>query len=798
MPTQTNSRKRAAPGASPIVQQPTQQQPTRQYPNNPGTPQLTDDQFLSWGQTQSHGLPAYPDPTTSYNPNIYGAMSSGSPSLAQNSVALPQATSAISNQLTRRPANQYLVARGRLPSNSNNNNNNNAWPNLGDGALQQVDGWENEDDDDEMERRAVTAKRDAEAKHKNIPPFVQKLSSFLEDRKNFSLIRWSQIGDSFVVVDEDEFAKRLIPELFKHNNYASFVRQLNMYGFHKKVGLSDNSMNASADGKRKTPSEYSHPYFKKDRPNLLWLINKPKNSKDTGAGAKRGDRRIKNDLEEGDFEEDERDGDIDRPDIGYSNGQSGSNLPNPNYGGLGGGGTADQPLVQLPAGDISNVKQEIQSIRKQQKLISDAINRLRQDHHQLYEQAVAFQTLHDRHESSINAILTFLATVYSRSLDGQGSQNFASMFANAIPQEQQAQGNVVDVGDYSTPGPNVQNSPLPRPFRRQPLLLKAPPTPGVDTQRGAVSSSSPSTSTQGSQQRLRPYPPSSHARNLQQKLSPNQTQTPDQSGAIEELFDPQRSARSSQSPRIQSLAATPDSNGQIPERDIMTMINRANATKDNIPGARFDFPAALTHIENANGNSPLTPRQRNDVLSLMANSADPSQNGTNNALISPDPPPMPSLERFDHTTEELDLLAKLQAEQGPKIQNLTNILQPLSPTGSIPGLADTGSYYNNNQSVDNDLDQFFNSTDYFSNQGNEDLDFGAGASGIGDEVNFDFADAGEDDTAGNDGAAGIPVDGAAGDNLDETGDSSTGTSPVNFGGGGDEDGRSPNKRRRRN
>ena len=56
--------------------------------------------------------------------------------------------------------------------------------------------------------------------------------SFLEDGKNTELIRWSDDGNSFIVLDEDEFAKKLIPELFKHNNYASFVRQLNMYGFH--------------------------------------------------------------------------------------------------------------------------------------------------------------------------------------------------------------------------------------------------------------------------------------------------------------------------------------------------------------------------------------------------------------------------------------------------------------------------------------------------------------------------------------------------------------------------------------
>lgn len=62
--------------------------------------------------------------------------------------------------------------------------------------------------------------------------FIHKLYSMLEDKSIERLISWSNNGDSFVMLPSNEFSK-VLAQYFKHTNISSFVRQLNMYGFHK-------------------------------------------------------------------------------------------------------------------------------------------------------------------------------------------------------------------------------------------------------------------------------------------------------------------------------------------------------------------------------------------------------------------------------------------------------------------------------------------------------------------------------------------------------------------------------------
>ncbi|KAK6243781.1 hypothetical protein QUC31_010190 [Theobroma cacao] len=81
---------------------------------------------------------------------------------------------------------------------------------------------------------SISAANAAAATNGNtVPPFLSKTYDMVEDPSTNSVVSWSSGNNSFVVWKVPEFARDLLPKYFKHNNFSSFVRQLNTYGFRK-------------------------------------------------------------------------------------------------------------------------------------------------------------------------------------------------------------------------------------------------------------------------------------------------------------------------------------------------------------------------------------------------------------------------------------------------------------------------------------------------------------------------------------------------------------------------------------
>ncbi|OQS02039.1 HSF-type DNA-binding [Thraustotheca clavata] len=112
----------------------------------------------------------------------------------------------------------------------------------------------------------------------HVPVFLQKTYDMIQSCPEY-IATWSTSGETFIIKRINEFAAEILPRYFKHNNFSSFARQLNFYGFHK-VKKEDILLRTRTPNAPDTALEaqgwweFSHPLFIRDEPEKMASIRR--------------------------------------------------------------------------------------------------------------------------------------------------------------------------------------------------------------------------------------------------------------------------------------------------------------------------------------------------------------------------------------------------------------------------------------------------------------------------------------------------------------------------------------------
>jgi hypothetical protein len=98
----------------------------------------------------------------------------------------------------------------------------------------------------------------------SVPTFIRKTYDILEEKKFPDIIDWNSEGTALIIKKPTEFCQKVLPLYFKHNNLTSFIRQLNMYNFHKRRTQDVDHI-------------YCHELFQKGKKHLLKEIKRKNN-----------------------------------------------------------------------------------------------------------------------------------------------------------------------------------------------------------------------------------------------------------------------------------------------------------------------------------------------------------------------------------------------------------------------------------------------------------------------------------------------------------------------------------------
>ncbi|KAI5967572.1 CTA8 [Candida margitis] len=203
---------------------------------------------------------------------------------------------------------------------------------------------------------------------KTRPAFVMKIWSMVNDKSNDEYIRWNDDGKTFQVFKREDFVHKILPAYFKHQNMSSFVRQLNMYGFHKVQDITNGTLYPNGDKSGGDEVwQFENPNFIRGREDLL-------------------DNIVRN-----------------------------KSVPQ----------EESQQLTDthtVANGDLGLILSELSQIKQNQARLNEEILRIRQDNQNMYSANYINRERTQQQGRTINKILKFLAAVYNDStIKGQAS-----------------------------------------------------------------------------------------------------------------------------------------------------------------------------------------------------------------------------------------------------------------------------------------------------------------------------------------------------------------------------------------